>query len=248
MPSDMISQSIWWFAQSPFRIRWSRWRRVLGMGEAWVTSCDEALQFQLGMNPRSLVPSQARREAVEMAVALGRMASLELVAVELVAQVRTSLWWRHYGDTMETLQRLISIESRFSPDSFELMCFKTSAEWILSKLKTYIHICQTCCPWHSLTTSLQVEVGDVVAASVPATVVLVATGLGLAVASMMTRNGLTMEAGQLWSASACVCGMLRQECWCEEYSQNFRAPSPIRDKQKKRFCYPEPETKDFSHV
>jgi len=75
-----------------------------------------------------------------------------------------------------------------------------------------------------------------VAASVPATVVLVATGLGLAVASMMTRNGLTMEAGQLWSASACVCGMLRQECWCEEYSQNFRAPSPIRDKQKNVFA------------
>lgn len=40
---------------------------------------------------RSLVPSQARGEAVEMAVALGRMASLELVAVELVSQVRTSL-------------------------------------------------------------------------------------------------------------------------------------------------------------
>lgn len=39
----------------------------------------------------------------------------------------------------------------------------------------------------------QVEVGDVVAASVRASAELVATGPGLAVASMMTRHGLKME-------------------------------------------------------
>ena len=42
----------------------------------------------------------AHGEAVEMALALGRMASLELELVEPVAQVRTvmEVLWHYYGD------------------------------------------------------------------------------------------------------------------------------------------------------
>ena len=238
----MISQSIWWFTQSPFRIRWSRWRRVLGMGEAsW---CDEALQFQLeepcpfpGARGGGGDGRGAGADGILRAGGGGAgVAGQDIPVMEIL--------WRYNGDIAEIDFNRVQVQSRF----IWAHVFQ-DISWVkfVKAEDLYTHLSDLL----SLTFADDFSAGrgrrrrGRFGAGYGG-----AGGYGSGAGGGLDDDAEWFDDGgrsAMVSVSLCLRNApARMPVW--RIFAEFQSTITYPWQTKKRFCYPEPETKDFSHV